>query len=429
MSRPAAGGPERTSYLKTTVPAGGLGLFALLATCLLVGRGPALVTAVVEGIGGAVAAAGLAVAVAGLVVMYRDARETAGQPDLFLAWNTSRSEEAIAGGRVDLGIRVRRAVRWLLGSRRLLVGDTVQVRPLAEITATLDPRGSLDGLPFMGEMAAFCGGQGRVFRCVDKVYDYAGTKTLRRISDVVLLAGLRCDGSAHGRCQASCYLLWKESWLRRRGEASAAPAAATAAPAVAGEPWRTVNPRPGGYTCQYTELAAASRPLRHWDVWQDVRPLLNGNVTLRAFSVAVLTRLFNAVQRVRGGVGYPAIGTLRPVPPNGAPRPVGEGDIVRVVRKEQIVGTLDDKGRHRGLWFDREMVKYCGQRHTVIKRIDRIIDGANGQMVQMKSPCLALAGADATGEFLRFCAQHEYPFWRDVWLLPEAADPSSRTGG
>jgi hypothetical protein len=38
----------------------------------------------------------------------------------------------------------------------------------------------------------------------------------------------------------------------------------------------------------------------------------------------------------------------------------------------------------------------------------------------MKAPCIVLDGADASGEFLRLLAQHEYPFWREVWLSPEA---------
>ena len=30
----------------------------------------------------------------------------------------------------------------------------------------------------------------------------------------------------------------------------------------------------------------------------------------------------------------------------------------------------------------------------------------------------------AVCEFLRFCAQHEYPFWREEWLSPEAGTPA-----
>jgi hypothetical protein len=102
--------------------------------------------------------------------------------------------------------------RWL-GAPAPGVGDVVRIRSLEEISATLDANGCLDGLPFMPEMAKYCGTTGTVFRYVDKIYDYGGRKDLRRMKDAVLVAGLRCDGSAHDGCQARCYLLWKTAWL------------------------------------------------------------------------------------------------------------------------------------------------------------------------------------------------------------------------
>src|SRR5262249_52883433 len=113
----------------------------------------------------------------------------------------------------------RRLIRRLLGrllvGHDLLVGDEVEVRSLEEIRATLDPGGELDALPFMPEMAKFCGTRARVFRCADKIYDYGRTKKMRRLERTVLLTDLRCDGAAHGGCQASCLVIWKTKWLRR----------------------------------------------------------------------------------------------------------------------------------------------------------------------------------------------------------------------
>jgi hypothetical protein len=91
---------------------------------------------------------------------------------------------------------------------------------------------------------------------------------------------------------------------------------------------------------------------------------------------------------------------------------------------EDIAATLDQGGRHRGLWFDRDMVKHSGRRYSVLRRVDRIIDDATGRMLELKRPSLVLAGAEASGEFLRFCAQHEYPFWRQEWLSPDPGDPA-----
>ena len=46
----------------------------------------------------------------------------------------------------------------------LRVGEIVEVRSEAEILATLDERGELDGLPFMPEMLDFCGRRFRVHK-------------------------------------------------------------------------------------------------------------------------------------------------------------------------------------------------------------------------------------------------------------------------
>jgi len=63
------------------------------------------------------------------------------------------------------------------------------------------------------------------------------------------------------------------------------------------------------------------------------------------------------------------------------------------------------------------MVKHCGQRYRVAMRIERILE-KNGRILEMKTPCIALEGVDASGELLRFCTQHEYLFWREAWLEP-----------
>src|SRR5215470_14683966 len=35
------------------------------------------------------------------------------------------------------------------------------------------------------------------------------------MTNSVHLEGVRCDGSGHDGCQASCLIFWKESWLKR----------------------------------------------------------------------------------------------------------------------------------------------------------------------------------------------------------------------
>jgi hypothetical protein len=145
----------------------------------------------------------------GLIVLKRDADQQAGKPDLFPRLNAPRSESALLKG-------ASRLFRWPRLSRAWSprVGDLVEIRSLEEIRRTLDASETADGLPFQAEMAKFCGRRARVYRGVDKIYDYGRTKTLRRLNETVLLVGLRCDGAAHDGCQAACYLMWKTAWLK-----------------------------------------------------------------------------------------------------------------------------------------------------------------------------------------------------------------------
>src|SRR5512133_2348873 len=100
--------------------------------------------------------------------------------------------------------------------RPLRPGDVVEVRPAAEILATLDESGAFDDMPFMPETLQYVGRRFTVSRRVEKICDtITATGGSRRVHDTVYLEDLRCDGSGHGGCQAGCRIYWKEAWLRR----------------------------------------------------------------------------------------------------------------------------------------------------------------------------------------------------------------------
>src|SRR5262245_33341303 len=111
-------------------------------------------------------------------------------------------------------------------------GDAVEVRGAAEILATLDEEGMLDGLPFMVEMVRFCGQRFLVDKRADKICDTIGYTGSRCLPDTVLLGDLRCDGAEHGGCQAECRYFWKEAWLRRSEGPVSMPAEDQAAAAA-----------------------------------------------------------------------------------------------------------------------------------------------------------------------------------------------------
>src|ERR1700693_124510 len=95
----------------------------------------------------------------------------------------------------------------------LKVGDWVEVRSKEKILNTLDSSGQLDGTPFMPEMFAFCGRRFQVYKRAHKTCDTVFPVRERRVDRAVHLE-TRCDGQAHGGCDAGCLMFWKEAWLK-----------------------------------------------------------------------------------------------------------------------------------------------------------------------------------------------------------------------
>src|SRR5436190_9954244 len=176
----------------------------------------------------------------------------------------------------------------------LRAGELVEVRSAQEILGTLDDRGTLDSLPFMPEMIQFCGKRFRVYRRADKACDTIEWATLRRMENTVHLEGLRCDGQAHGGCQAGCLLYWKEAWLERvptdvlpphvepfrppQAEPSGEPALAVLAPKTR----KDLENSETVYSCQATELKRATvSELPWWNAGQYFRDIRSGNASAR----------------------------------------------------------------------------------------------------------------------------------------------------
>jgi hypothetical protein len=92
---------------------------------------------------------------------------------------------------------------------------------------------------------------------------------------------------------------------------------------------------------------------------------------------------------------------------------------VEVKTKEEIAATLSPRGRHRGLWFDREMMPYCGRTFRVRQRIQRIIDERDGRMIELRNACVTLEGVVCSGDLSTrrwFCPRQILSYWRECWL-------------
>jgi hypothetical protein len=327
-------------------------------------------------------------------------------------------------------------------------GDTVELRTPGEILATLDENGCLDGLPFMPEMLSYFGRRFTVTAQVARACDTVHYSGVRRLRDTVMLDDLRCDGSGHAGCGAQCRFYWKEAWLKpasSTSEAATQPREGTfdelgelvrghAQVSSAGE-------TPLRFRCQATELLRASEPVGWFSIRSLFHELTGGNVGIVRF-VRVMTRLVleEIARRLKlltpmpfpkdelGGASTPP-----PQPMQGL-RP---GELVQIKPKQEIARTLNTGGRNRGLWFDREMVPYCGQTAKVKARVERFINEGTGELVELASDCYILDGVvcdSARSDGRWFCPRAIYPWWREAWLEPvpaeagtSAADPESPT--
>jgi hypothetical protein len=323
------------------------------------------------------------------------------------------------------------------GEPPLRPGDVVEVKPPAEILSTLDGDAALESMPFMPEMLRHAGRRYTVSRRVDKICDTVNQTGSRRLYSIVYLDDLRCDGSAHGGCQAGCKLYWKEDWLRRvdadadTADLNVEPSPALEAVADAGT--RTV--REGEteevWRCQATEAPKASEQLKVFkDPQQYWREFRNGNFgRLRFMGLMVRALVMEVANR---------LGLLKSLPLHG-PEPkspptetldLQPGELVQVRSPTEIEATLDDQGLNRGLSFDREMLPYCGQTLRVKARVDRLIDETTGRMLRIPKDCIILEGPVCSGECSIgrwFCPREIYPFWREAWLR-RAQDQANGAG-
>ncbi|HVX47401.1 MAG TPA: hypothetical protein VHC49_26155, partial [Mycobacteriales bacterium] len=129
-----------------------------------------------------------------------------------------------------------------------------------------------------------------------------------------------------------------------------------------------------------------------------------------------ISHRFPARLRIRGGGAFPFVrGTARGRTP--ADRlDLQPGEMVQVKSREEILATLDENQKNRGLWFDREMLKYCGRRARVLRRVNRIIDERSGRMRVIRSDCIVLEGFVCDGLMDNLCPRAIYSYWREIWL-------------
>jgi hypothetical protein len=340
----------------------------------------------------------------------------------------------------------------VLNSSELRSGDWVEVRSKVEIVATLDSHGQLDNLPFMPEMFEFCGRRFRVYKRAHKTCDPPNGLQGRRMLRAVHLEDVQCSGAAHDGCQARCLVFWKDAWLKKVDGPLGAESRVHALRAEQSgdlpelrvwqgtrDPEKEKIANEPVFVCQSTQISQATLPLKWWDLSQYTEDYTSGNVGLLrlimtfrhfVFSQAVFAGLgigsvlrwsFDKIQKALGRTPYP----FRPGRiPAGEKTPSAQlqlqpGELVRVRDYEDILDTLDGNAHNRGMYFDAEMVPYCGGTYRVLDRITRIINEKTGKMLILNNDCIMLEKVVCNAcysKFRRFCPRSIYPYWREIWL-------------
>jgi hypothetical protein len=301
-------------------------------------------------------------------------------------------------------------------------GDRVTVRSAGEVLATLDSDGKLEGMPFLPEMAPSCGKTFSVHRRAEKTcVEGIG---VRGLANVVLLEGLRCDGSAHDGCQRGCLLFWKDAWLKPAAGGSPPSRTAEAAPAESapcGDGDAAVaalrglpTTKEGRFYCQSTELAGATSDALPGRLRYHLRNLWTGETSPRRFARFLRMSLLNHLWRRLHGRTFQQL-TGQQARTQSQELDLRPGEIVEIKSSAEIRATLDAQGRNRGLRFEPEMVYYCGRRFRVAEPVRKIISERNGKMLEL-ADTVRLEGLVCDGLCYGDCPRANHFFWREIWL-------------
>jgi hypothetical protein len=299
--------------------------------------------------------------------------------------------------------------------KKLSSRDLVSVKPLNKILETLDEKGCLAGLPFMPEMAAYCGKRLRVLYRIEKTCMVAASPmavTEFINDDVVFLEGLRCSGIYHDACQRGCMIFWKEEWLdSEKGDELDNPKKILGAELPADK--LITRHKNGRYFCQSTELINATRELNKYErfkkVFVDIRV---GTYTIPKSIKLILLPIFRKLyKKIHNPQPF---GMLQNTPDESLG--LQPGDIVEVKPLEEIMATLDRQGKNKGLEFSPDMKAYCGRQFKVHSKLERMIIEKDGKMKEVKNTVI-LQGITC-GCFYAFggCPRKEFQFWREIWL-------------
>ena len=86
---------------------------------------------------------------------------------------------------------------------------------------------------------------------------------------------------------------------------------------------------------------------------------------------------------------------------------------------EDILATLDEEKKNRGLFFDAELVPFCGGTFRVRSRVQKFLNEKTGRLTELKTPAVILEGVWCLSRYssCRMCCPRSiYSWWREIWL-------------
>jgi len=304
-----------------------------------------------------------------------------------------------------------------MSNMNLKSGDIVEVLQPLEILKTLDSNGTLNNLPFMPEMVNNCGKKHKVSSKLEKTcvtcfaYNNIITDKMKEFifNDVVLLDELRCSGNSHGNCKIECMIFWKEAWLKKSNNISE-NTSINQKDVDELKKQLTIRENDGRYFCQSSQLSIStvniSKNKRRVKL---VKEMLTANIKFYTGIKSIVKpkwRKLRPSTLIKGRLTKTPTCALNLQP----------GEFVEVTSFDEILDTLDQSGMNRGLRFFYGMKQHCGKKFKVRNRLDRMINEANGEMVEIKNTVI-LENVICTYEYQSFgCARSRFHFWREIWL-------------
>lgn len=298
------------------------------------------------------------------------------------------------------------AQRLLPGSKTtkegFAAGEIVEILGQSQIQATLDDDCACEGLLFTPDMKKYCGTRHRILKRINSMMvEGVG---VRGITNTVILEGTACSGE-HLGCSRTCLLLWKEKWLKKTtGKTMSILSQKKNMTGFSS----TVKTRP---FCQTASYVDATFPTKGSLIKQYMLRLqAQGPIV---FVHKVLASLNQQARALAIGKRKLTLGdrTRTPTVTLG----LKPGEFVEVKSLDEIRTTLDRKGKNRGLTFSLEMIKYCGKRYKVLKRVDKMVIEPTDIMRQIANTVL-LEEVTCDGHTRGDCPRMCYCLWREIWL-------------